>query len=40
MKRTALRFVTLATLLVLMLPGGSLAAVTGPVDPLTEPDGA
>ena len=33
MKRIALRFVIFATLLVLVLPIGSLAAATGPVNP-------
>ena len=39
MKRIVLRLVILATLFVLILPVGSLAAATGPVNPLSGPDG-
>jgi len=39
MKRFVLRFVIFATLLVLILPAGSLAAATGPVNPLSGLDG-
>jgi formylglycine-generating enzyme required for sulfatase activity len=39
MKRIVLRFITFAMLLVLILPGGSLAAAPGPVSPLSGPDG-
>ena len=38
MKRFVVRLITFATLLVLILPVGSLAAATGPVNPLSEPD--
>ena len=38
MKHIALRFVVCATLLVLILPIGSLAAATGPVNPFVGPD--
>ncbi len=38
MKRIVLRFVIFATLLVLILPVGSLAAATGPVNPFAGPD--
>ena len=40
MKRFVLRFVIFATLLGLILPIGSLAAATGPVNPLAGPGGA
>ena len=40
MKHIALRFVIFATLLVLILPIGSLAAATGPVNPFAGPDAA
>ena len=40
MKHFVLRFVIFATLLVLILPTGSLAAATGPVNPFAGPDGA
>ena len=39
MKRFVLRFVIFATLFVLILPAGSLAAATGTVNPLSGPDG-
>ena len=38
MKHIALRFVIFATLFVLILPIGSLAAATGPVNPFAGPD--
>ena len=38
MKRFVLRLVTFATLVVLILPAGSLAAATGPVNPFAGPD--
>jgi eukaryotic-like serine/threonine-protein kinase len=40
MKRFVLRLVTFATLLALILPVGSLAAATGPVNPFAGPDAA
>jgi len=40
MKRFVLRIVTFATVLALILPAVSLAAVTGPVNPFAGPDGA
>jgi formylglycine-generating enzyme required for sulfatase activity len=40
MKRVVLHIVTFATLLVLIMPAGSLAAATGPVNPFAGPDGA
>lgn len=40
MKRFILRLVALATLLVLILPARGSAATTGPIDPLSIPDGA
>ena len=40
MKRITLRLISLATLLVLILPAGGLTAATGPVNPFSDPDGA
>lgn len=39
MKRVVFRIVILATLIALIVPGVSLAAATGPVNPLSGPDG-
>ena len=37
MKRIVFRLIILATVLALILPAGSLAAATGPVDPSRDP---
>ena len=39
MKRFVFQLVILATLFVLILPAGGLAAATGPANPLSGPNG-